>query len=161
MGIILPYKNIDKNGYKKYYDRKQCEGCPYQTQCCGKSKFRTIRRLVCEDINECARKRRLSLDGKDLFKKRKTTVERSFGDSKQNHGYRYTLFKGVEKNQSYTHLICAAKNMKNIAIKRTNIDKNIYNKSKILDNFIKLFKKIKKQIKENLTFFQMWGLSTI
>lgn len=53
---------------------------------------------MCEDINERARKRRLSPEGKDLFKKRKTTVERSFGDSKQNHGYRYTLFKGVEKN---------------------------------------------------------------
>ena len=71
---------------------------PHQKECCGKSKFRTIRRLVCEDINERARKRRLSPEGKNLFKKRKTTVERSFGDSKQNHGYRYTLFKGVEKN---------------------------------------------------------------
>ena len=97
-GIVLPYRNIDKTGYKKYYDRKQCEGCPHQKECCGKSKFRTIRRLVCEDINERARKRRLSPEGKNLFKKRKTTVERSFGDSKQNHGYRYTLFKGVEKN---------------------------------------------------------------
>ena len=43
IGIILPYKNIDKNGYKKYYDRKQC---------CEESKFRTIRRLVCEEVNE-------------------------------------------------------------------------------------------------------------
>ena len=161
MGIVLPYKNIDKNGYKKYYDRKQCEGCPYQEKCCGKSKFRTIRRLICEEVNEKARERRLSPEGKDLFKKRKTTVERSFGDSKQNHGYRYTLFKGVEKNQAYTHLICAAQNMKNIVIKMANIDKNIYNKTKILDNFIKLFKRIENQIKENLTFFQMWGLSTI
>ena len=95
---ILIVSLTDKTGYKKYYDRKQCEGCPHQKECCGKSKFRTIRRLVCEDINERARKRRLSPEGKDLFKKRKTTVERSFGDSKQNHGYRYTLFKGVEKN---------------------------------------------------------------
>lgn len=160
MGIVLPYKNIDKNGYKKYYDRKQCEGCPYQIQCCGKSKFRTIRRLIYEDVNERARERRLSQEGKDLFKKRKTTVERSFGDSKQNHGYRYTLFKGVEKNQAYTYLICAAQNMKNIAIKRTNIDKKVHNNCKIYNNFIKLSRKIKKMIKENLTFFQMWGLST-
>lgn len=28
-GVILPYRNIDKFGYKQYYDRKQCEGCPY------------------------------------------------------------------------------------------------------------------------------------
>ena len=77
-----------------------------------------MRRFINEEVNEKARERRLSEEGKKLFKKRKTTVERSFGDSKQNHGYRYTLYKGVEKNQSYTHLICAAQNMKNIAIKQ-------------------------------------------
>jgi len=160
-GVTLPYRNIDKLGYKKYYDRKQCEGCPYQKQCCGKSKFRTIRRLVCEGINERARKRRLSSEGKELFKKRKTTVERSFGDSKQNHGYRYTLFKGVEKNQAYTHLICAAQNMKNIAIKRTNIDENFCNSSIFINIFAKIRKNIKNTQKKTSHFFQMWGLSTI
>jgi len=160
-GNVLPYRNIDKLGYKKYYDRKQCEGCPYQKECCGKSKFRIIRRLVSEEVNERARERRLSKEGKELFKKRKTTVERSFGDSKQNHGYRYTLFKGVEKNQAYTHLICAAQNMKNISIKRKNIDKSMNNKGNIVDIFIKMFSNLKKLQKENLTFLQTWGLSTI
>ena len=160
-GIVLPYRNIDKLGYKKYYDRKQCEGCPFQKQCCGKSKFRTIRRLICEEVNERARGRRLSSEGKELFKKRKTTVERSFGDSKQNHGYRYTLFKGVEKNQAYTHLICAAQNMKNIAIKRTNIDKNVYDSSIFINIFVKIRKNLKNKQKKTSHFFQMWGLSTI
>jgi len=160
-GIVLSYRNIDKYGYKKYYDRKQCEGCPYQKQCCEKSKFRTIRRLVCEEINERARERRLSSEGKELFKKRKTTVERSFGDSKQNHGYRYTLFKGVEKNQAYTHLICAAQNMKNIAIKRTNIDEDVYNSLIFINIFAKIRKNIKNVQKKTSHFFQMWGLSTI
>ena len=128
-GVILPYRNIDKEGYKKYYDRNSCAGCPFQKECCEKAKFRTIRRLICEEVNERARERRLSPEGKRLAKERKTTVERSFGDSKQNHGYRFTLFKGVEKNQAYTHLICAAQNMKNIAIKRYNIDNDIYNNS--------------------------------
>ena len=160
-GIVLPYRNIDKLGYKKYYDRKQCEGCTFQKQCCGKSKFRTIRRLICEEVNERARGRRLSSEGKELFKKRKTTVERSFGDSKQNHGYRYTLFKGVEKNQAYTHLICAAQNMKNIAIKRTNIDKNVYDSSIFINIFVKIRKNLKNKQKKTSHFFQMWGLSTI
>ena len=145
-GIILPYRNIDKFGYKQYYDRKQCERCPYQKQCCEKTKFRTIRRLICEEVNERARERRLSKEGKTLFKKRKTTVERSFGDSKQNHGYRYTLFKGVEKNQAYTHLICAAQNMKNIAIKRTNIDEKVHDSQIFIDIFVKMTEKIKMYI---------------
>jgi len=67
----------------------------------------------------------------------------------------------VEKNQAYTHLICAAQNMKNIAIKRTNIDENIHNCSIIIKIFVKIIKKLSKYPKENLTFFQMWGLSTI
>ena len=32
------------------------------------------------------------------------------------------MYKGVKKNQHYTWLICAAQNMKNIAIKVSNID---------------------------------------
>ena len=51
------------------------------------------------------------------MKLRKEHVERSFADSKNNHGYRYAMYRGIEKNQNYTWLICAAQNMKNIAIK--------------------------------------------
>ena len=142
-GVILPYRNIDKLGYKKYYDIKQCERCPFASECCKKSKYRTIRRHIDEEINEKARERRLSKEGKELFRKRKTTVERSFGDSKQNHGYRYTLFKGVEKNQAYTHLICAAQNMKNIAIKRSNIDKSKEKSLHITDIFKKFLNFLK------------------
>ena len=164
-GIILPYRNIDKLGYKKYYDRKQCEGCPFVSDCCGKNKYRTIRRHIKEEINERARERRLSLEGKELFKKRKTTVERSFGDSKQNHGYRYTLYKGVEKNQAYTHLICAAQNMKNIAIKREKVNGKPLTKHSFIKNITDIFKEIRFLIIslqiENPTFFQMWGLSTL
>ena len=142
IGIVLPYRNIDKNGYKQYYDKKQCEGCPYKKECCGKNKFRTLRRFINEETNERAREQRLSDKGKELSKKRKTTVERSFGDSKQNHGYRYTLYKGVEKNQSYTHLICAAQNMKNIAIKQEKIDGIPLQSSTLLEKIIKNVKKI-------------------
>ena len=56
-----------------------------------------------------------------MYKLRKETVERSFADSKNNHGYRYAMYKGLEKNQAYTWLICAAQNMKNIAIKKEKV----------------------------------------
>ena len=160
-GIVLPYRNIDKQGYKKYYDRKQCGNCPYQKQCCGKSKFRTIRRLICEKVNERARERRLSEKGKQLFKKRKTTVERSFGDSKQNHGYRFTLFKGVKKNQAYTHLICAAQNMKNIAIKRYNMDNNIYDIYQNYDFLSRMKKILIFLTNKNPYIIKSMGLSTV
>lgn len=160
-GEALSYRNIDKNGYKEYYDRKQCEECPFKNECCGKAKYRKIRRLINEEVNERAREKRLSEEGKEIFKRRKTTVERSFGDSKQNHGYRYTLYKGVDKNQAYTHLICAAQNMKNIAIKRYNVDNKHQNKLKNHNILTKILKFYQKLLQEKTSHLKMWGLSTV
>ena len=103
----------------------------------------------------------LSQEVTDLFKKRKTTVEKSFRDSKQNHKYSHTLFKSGRKNQAYTRLICVAQNMKNTTIKRSNIDKNVHNNYEICNNFIRLSNKAQKIIKENHAFFQMRGLSRV
>lgn len=71
------------------------------------------------------REARLSEHGKEMYKRRKETIERSFADSKNNHGYRYAMYKGIEKNQNYTWLICAAQNMKNIAIKKEKVKKKV------------------------------------
>ncbi len=106
-GEVLEYKGlIDRNGYKTYQNN---------------NKEKIIRRHIHEEWNEIFRENRLSKEGKELYQKRKEHVERSFADSKQNHGYRYAVYKGVQKNQNYTWLICAAQNMKNIAIKNDKV----------------------------------------
>lgn len=121
-GIILPYTGrIDRNGYKYYSDKENCKGCPHIEECCKREGYRVIRRLICEELNEKSRERRLSERGKEMYKMRKEKVERSFADSKNNHGYRYAMYRGLEKNQNYTWLICAAQNMKNIALKLTKV----------------------------------------
>ena len=82
-GEILTYKGkIDKNGYKSYesYDGKT-----------------VVRRHIKEEWNEIFRDNRLSEEGKELYKRRKEHIERSFADSKQNHGYRYAMYKGVKR----------------------------------------------------------------
>ena len=151
-----------KNKIIKQQKKKKRRKIIKQNKC--KIRKKTIRRLVCEEVNERARERRLNTEGKGLFKKRKTTVERSFGDSKQNHGYRYTLFKGVEKNQAYTHLICAAQNMKNISIKRYNIEK-IKEKRQIINDIvgkIANFMKFRNNFCHKKTsVLKNWGLSTL
>ena len=119
-GVILPYTGrVDRTGYKYYSDRLNCENCPDIERCCKAQGYRIIRRHIREELNEKARERRLSERGKELYKLRKEKIERSFADSKQNHGYRYAMYKGIEKNQNYTWLICAAQNMKNIVTKIT------------------------------------------
>lgn len=121
-GVILPYTGrVDRNGYKYYSDKENCSNCPDINECCKKQGYRVIRRIICEELNEKSRERRLSQRGKEMYKMRKEKVERSFADSKNNHGYRFAMYRGLEKNQNYTWLICAAQNMKNIALKLTNV----------------------------------------
>ena len=121
-GVILEYTGrIDRSGYKYYSSKENCENCPQKEGCCNKKEYRTITRHICEELNEEMRERRLSDRGKEIYKKRKETVERSFADSKNNHAYRYAMYRGLEKNQNYTWLICAAQNIKNIAIKKEKV----------------------------------------
>lgn len=126
-GEVLEYNGlIDKLGYKKYQNG---------------DKRKIVRRHIHEDWNEIFKKNKLSDEGKKLYQRRKEHVERSFADSKQNHGYRYAMYKGVKKNQNYTWLICAAQNMKNISIKKTNVNGNPLTKPLIFEyitNFIKI-----------------------
>ena len=118
-GAILEYTGrIDRNGHKYYSSKENCKGCPLTNGCCNKKEYRIITRHIYEELNEEMRERRLSERGKVLYKQRKEHVERSFADSKNNHAYRYAMYRGIEKNQNYTWLICAAQNMKNIAIKK-------------------------------------------
>lgn len=116
IGCELPMRNIDKLGYKHYFDKKQCEGCPMLMSCAGKNSRKEIRRHVKQEVYERARERRLSEQGKELYARRKTTVERSFADSKQNHGYRYATHRGLAKVQNYAWLSCAAQNLKKMAL---------------------------------------------
>jgi hypothetical protein len=114
------YYHILEELIDKYYsDKLNCENCPDIERCCKSQGYRVIRRHIKEELNENARERRLSERGKELYKLRKERIERSFADSKQNHGYRYAMYRGIEKNPNYTWLICAAQNMKNIVTKIT------------------------------------------
>ncbi len=65
-GEVLEYKGlIDKMGYKKYQNL---------------DKTKIIRRHIHEEWNEQFRENRLSEEGKELYKRRKEHVERSFAD---------------------------------------------------------------------------------
>ena len=125
-GEILEYKGkINKLGYKTYTND---------------SKTKIVRRHIKEEWNEIFRENRISEEGKELYHFRKEKVERSFADSKQNHGYRYAMHRGLKKNQNYTWLICAAQNMKNISIKMEKVNGKPLTNASIFDSFIKNIK---------------------
>ncbi|MBE6144720.1 MAG: IS1182 family transposase [Firmicutes bacterium] len=125
-GEILEYKGkIDRLGYMTYTNE---------------SKTKIVRRHICEWMNEQFRENRISEEGKELYHYRKEKVERSFADSKQNHGYRYAMYRGLKKNQNYTWLICAAQNMKNISIKMEKVKGKPLTNTSIINKFIKIIK---------------------
>ena len=128
-GEILEYKGlIDKLGYKKYENI---------------DKTKIVRRHIHEEWNELFNSNRLSEFGKILYQRRKEHIERSFADSKQNHGYRYAMYKGIKKNQHYTWLICAAQNMKNISLKKEKVNVKPVTNTTIIQNIVNFIKNIR------------------
>lgn len=129
-GEVLEYtKHIDKLGYKLYSNL---------------DRSKTIRRHIEEERKEEMKIRRLSKEGKELYNNRCQKIERSFADSKNNHGYRYAMYRGIEKNQNYTWLICAAQNMKIISIRNEKTNKTTNKRPTLLKNLIKYLNNIKK-----------------
>ena len=123
-GEVLEYtKHIDKLGYKLYANL---------------DRSKIMRRHIKEELKEEVKKRRISKEGKELYNNRCQKIERSFADSKNNHGYRYAMYKGLEKNQNYTWLICSAQNMKIIALRNSQRKDNPSKIGLILQNFIKI-----------------------
>ena len=86
---------------------------------------------------------RYTKTGKEEYKRRKETIERTFGTVKEYHGFRYTNEKGKAKMQIKALLTFACLNMKKLANmmsklgrKRPNFlnFREIYIKFKILIN---------------------------
>lgn len=96
LGFVFELKNIDKQGYMTYHCTNNCKGCP--TPCYSASETKkTFRRHIHQYLRDKNTIRRLSDEGKEIYARRKETVERSFAGAKQNHGLRWTLYRGQKK----------------------------------------------------------------
>ena len=62
----------------------------------------------CEEI-------RYTIGMKELYSKRKETIERLFGTAKENHGFRYTQMYGKARMEMKTALTFACMNLKKLA----------------------------------------------
>ena len=65
------------------------------------------------DIVEAVRK---TERGKELYPKRKETIERVFADAKEKHTMRYTQHRGLARVSSWVRLKFAAMNLKKMAV---------------------------------------------
>lgn len=114
----LIYATTDRNGYRHYRSNPaHCINCPQRERCSDNAKgVKTVTRHVWEDSKERISQHRLSPGGTLIYQRRKETVERSFADAKELHGYRYARFRGLDRVRGQCLLAAAAQNIKKIAL---------------------------------------------
>lgn len=115
---ILKYSTTNRDGYREYKsDGKKCKDCPYQNQCTGsKDHVKVVSRHVWEGYMEKVEEIRHQTGMKEIYQKRKETIERVFADGKEKHGMRYTQYRGLAKVTMELTLLFACMNLKKLAI---------------------------------------------
>lgn len=115
---ILRYQTTNGEGYRLYAsDPDTCRECPLRAQCTkSKTGIKQVSRHVWQGERERIDQNRLTEPGKQTYKGRQETVERSFADAKQHHGHRYARYRGLGKVQMQGLLAAACQNMKKIAL---------------------------------------------
>ena len=115
---VIPYSTTNKDGYAEYKsDGKKCATCPFLSKCtASKNHVKTITKHVWSNFMEEANEFRYRIGSREIYKKRKETIERCFGEGKENFGLRFTRYKGLEKVKSNILLIFSCMNLKKLAL---------------------------------------------
>lgn len=113
----LKYATTDRQGYRLYKsDPKDCSGCRYLSQCTNsRNHQKTVTRHVWADYTDQAEEIRHTDKWKEIYPRRKETIERVFADDKENHCLRFTRVRGLKKNGHQAALIFACHNLKRMA----------------------------------------------
>lgn len=116
-GRELSYSTTNREGYREYKsDRKICARCPYLEQCTkSRDHVKVVNRHVWQDYLDICEDIRHTSWGKELYQKRKETIERVFGTAKERHGLRYTQEVGKARMRMKVGLTFACMNMKKLA----------------------------------------------
>ena len=115
---VLNYVTTNRDGYREYKScGSTCEGCPYLSQCTeSRDHVKVVTRHIWEDYMEKCEDIRHTIGMKELYNKRKETIERIFGTAKENHGFRYTQMIGKARMEMKVGLTFACMNLKKLAI---------------------------------------------
>ena len=113
---ILRYTTTNRQGYKEYKSNPQdCIDCPFINKCTkSKNHQKVVNRNVWEEYMDIAEEVRHSETWKDIYPKRKETIERVFADGKENHCLRFTRVRGLKKNHHGGTMIFACHNLQKL-----------------------------------------------
>ena len=113
---VLSYSTTNRNGYREYKSRSyQCANCPSLEKCTlSREHVKVVTRHVWEDYLEACEDIRHAIGMRDLYQKRKETIERLFGTAKEAHGFRYTHMRGKAKMRMKVGMTYACINLKKL-----------------------------------------------
>jgi transposase len=116
-GEVLAYSTTNKEGYREYKSPKQiCATCPFLDRCTeSKDHQKVVTRHIWQEYVEEADHLRHHAEVKEIYAKRKETIERVFADGKEKHGMRWTTLRGLKKLSMQAMLTFAAMNLKKMA----------------------------------------------
>lgn len=114
---ILKYSTTNREGYREYKScPSDCQNCPFLSQCTeSKNHVKVIARHIWENYIEICEDIRHICGSKELYDKRKETIERLFGTAKEFHGFRYTNMIGKARMDMKVGLTFACLNLKKLA----------------------------------------------
>jgi transposase len=114
---VLQYSTTNRDGYREYKsDPRICANCPTRELCThSKDCVKTVQRHLWKDYEELADDARYTPEYRDLYAKRKETIERVFADAKEKHAMRYTQYRGLAQVTKWVRLKFAAMNLKKLA----------------------------------------------
>ena len=144
---VLSYSTTDKKGYKQYKSNPEiCKNCPLREKCTkSKNCQKVITRHIWEEYKEQANENRYKKLWKDNYRLRKETIERVFGDCKEQHGLRFTRVRGLLKNEQNATMIFACHNLKKMANWRWKMSPNTSPIPLIFRKFVCFIKMIAKK----------------
>lgn len=124
----LRYTTTDRRGYRIYKSNPdKCKSCPLLAKCTlAKNHQKSLSVHIWNKYLEECEAIRHSEDWKKIYPLRKQTIERDFGDCKENHCLRYTRLRGLKKNNHQAVIIFAVHNLKKLSLWRSK-NKEYYN----------------------------------
>ena len=117
---VLSYATTNRDGYREFKSKGYiCEKCPTKHLCTENSKNeKTVTKHVWLDYLEKVEDIRYTPEYKELYERRKETIERVFADAKEKYAMRYTPYRGLSQVTNWVRLKFAAMNLKKYAIHR-------------------------------------------
>lgn len=114
---VLSYSTTNRTGYREYKSKGyMCKECTNLSQCTlSKDHVKVVTRHIWEEYMETCEEIRHTCGMKEVYQRRKETIERIFGTAKEHHGMRYTQMIGKSRMEMKVGLTFACMNLKKLA----------------------------------------------